>query len=58
MALTTAGQQAVDGFAPRLADVINRSVHDTLTPRQIATLVDLLGRVEEASLAMVAEPSD
>ena len=47
--LTDAGEAVVDEFRPRLDAVLAEVIFDTLTPTQIDTLVDLLGRVEAAA---------
>ena len=47
--LTDDGSAVVDEFRPRLEAVLEAVIFDTLTPNQIDTLVDLLGRVETAA---------
>ncbi len=53
--MTAAGRATVVDFAPRLTTIIDRVVTETLSNAEIDTLVDLLGRIEAASCAMVAD---
>jgi DNA-binding MarR family transcriptional regulator len=55
--LTRAGRRVADDFAPRLEAVIDRVINTTLTPAEVDTLVELLGRVEAAAVE-VCEPED
>lgn len=47
--LTAKGKRVADDFAPRLEAVIRRVIFDTLDPREIDTLVDLLDRITTAA---------
>jgi DNA-binding MarR family transcriptional regulator len=49
--LTGDGQAALDTFVPQLVDVVQHVVFDTLEDEEVATLIDLLERVESAALA-------
>jgi DNA-binding MarR family transcriptional regulator len=52
--LTDAGRDAARRYAPLLDRVIDELVFDTLDERERATLVRLLGRVQERARAMLA----
>jgi DNA-binding MarR family transcriptional regulator len=47
--LTDQGRQILAEFAPHLEAVIDRTIHRTLSPTEADTLVDLLGRIEQAA---------
>ena len=49
VSMTSAGRAVVQDFAPRLENIIDRVVHDTLSQAEIETLVALLGRIEHAA---------
>ena len=49
IALTEHGRQVVAEFAPHLEAVIDRVINQTLTPSEAQTLVELLGRIEQAA---------
>lgn len=53
--LTSSGRSAVEQFLPLLASVIDAAVYATLTESEIDTLIDLLGKIETASLRLVDE---
>lgn len=44
--LTTLGVAAADDFLPRLTGVLTTVIHDTLTADEVATLIELLQRIE------------
>ena len=54
--LTTAGQAAVDDFVPRLTNVLNTVIHDTLTATETQTLIALLTKVEDAAVELLNSP--
>lgn len=43
------GRSVVSRFAPRLSDVLNRVIVDSLSAEEIDTLVSVLGRIENAA---------
>jgi DNA-binding MarR family transcriptional regulator len=49
VALTAQGRQVLSEFAPHLEAVIARVIHQTLTPSEADTLVELLRRIEQAA---------
>jgi len=53
--LTSSGRSAVEQFLPLLASVIDAAVYATLTASEIDTLINLLGKIETASLRLVDE---
>lgn len=50
VALTEAGETALESFTPRLVDVVERVVFDALEPAEVDTLIALLNRVEAAAI--------
>ena len=46
VAITAAGHAVIEDFAPRLRAVIDAVIHASLSPAEVDTLVDLLGRIE------------
>ena len=53
ISMTDAGREALADFEPRLVQVVGEVVHSHLTDDEVATLVDLLERVESAATALV-----
>ena len=51
--LTSAGQRTVEDYLPRLTTVVDTVFHRSLTADEIETLVELLHRVEGASLKLL-----
>lgn len=51
--LTDAGRQAVDQFTPRLTDVLERTIHATLTADEIDGLIDLLMRISVSAHQLI-----
>lgn len=51
--LTPEGQRTVEDYLPRLATVVDTVFHQSLTAAEIETLVELLQRVEIASLELL-----
>lgn len=49
LVLTAKGISAVEEFMVDLTEVLNRVIHDSLTPDEVEVLVDLLDRVAEAA---------
>ena len=50
VALTDGGRQILSDFAPHLKGVIQRVIHETLTPAESDKLVELLHRIERAAV--------
>jgi DNA-binding MarR family transcriptional regulator len=44
--LTADGSDVVATVAPHIARTLDRVIHDTLTPEEIETLIEILGRIE------------
>jgi DNA-binding MarR family transcriptional regulator len=57
ISMTEAGRSVIQDFAPRLQVIIDRVVNDTLSETEIETLVQLLGRVEDAACQPCPEDS-
>lgn len=57
VALTDHGREVVSEFAPHLEAVIERVVHQTLSRAEAGTLMELLGRIEQAANAQDPEVS-
>ena len=49
--LTGEGHDVLAAVAPHLAAVLDRVIHDVVTPEEIDTLIDTLGRIEQAARA-------
>ena len=49
--LTEAGAAIIDAFAPAATDVLDQTIYDELSDDEVATLVDLLGRVTTSTYA-------
>jgi DNA-binding MarR family transcriptional regulator len=49
VALTDQGRQVLTDFSPHLEAIIDRVIHQTLTPSEAETLVELLARIERAA---------
>jgi DNA-binding MarR family transcriptional regulator len=47
--ITTDGCEVVAAVAPHIAATLDRVIHDTLTPGEIGTLIQLLGQIEHAA---------
>lgn len=52
--LTNNGRKVVEDFAPRLENVLNAVIFETLTPKETDVLTALLNRVTAAATALVA----
>lgn len=53
--LTTAGKQTARDFAPAILEVIERTVFDTFTQKELDTLQRLLARLRDAARKVAAE---
>lgn len=47
--MTPAGREVVKSVAPHIAETLDRVIHHTLSPDEINTLIELLGRIEHES---------
>lgn len=57
VSLTDEGRRAIDEFTPHLLATVERIVAD-LSPPEVDTLIDLLGRMERAAISLVTATSD
>ncbi|MEM9040996.1 MAG: MarR family transcriptional regulator [Actinomycetota bacterium] len=53
ISMTDAGREALADFEPRLVQVVDEVVHSHLTDDEVATLIELLDRIELAATTLV-----
>lgn len=58
ISMTDAGREALADFEPQLVQVVGEIVHAHLSDDEMATLVDLLDRIEAAATALVSGDRD
>lgn len=58
LVITEAGQEVLAAVAPHIAGTLDRVVHETLSPSEIETLIDLLGRIEREARRPVDQDRD
>lgn len=54
--LTKTGEEAVQGFAPYLIEVLNSTLNSTLTEEEGDTLIELLARIAESAHRFLEQP--